>query len=148
MKRREFICLGLAVGLLAPRMALANQAIQVMKTSSCGCCIGWVKHLESHGFSVRSRDVPMATLMQEKAAAGLRPELTSCHTARIGRYVVEGHVPAREVKRLLIERPDAIGLAVPDMPLGSPGMEAAESEPYDVLLVRRDGSTTVFASYR
>jgi hypothetical protein len=148
MKRREFVGLALAACLLAPHIVLASQAIQVMKTSSCGCCIGWIKHLESNGFSVRSRDVPMATLMQEKAAAGLRPELTSCHTARIGSYVVEGHVPAREVKRLLKERPDAIGLAVPDMPLGSPGMEAAEKEPYDVLLVHRDGSTTIFASYR
>jgi len=148
MKRRDFVCLGLAAGLLAPRDAPARETVQVVKTSSCGCCIGWIRHLEQHGFSVRSRDVPLAVLMQEKTAAGLRPEITSCHTAKAGGYVIEGHVPAREVQRVLKERPDAIGLAVPDMPLGSPGMEADESEPYDVLLVRRDGSTVVFASYR
>lgn len=148
MKRRDFVCLGLAAGLLAPSDAPARDTVQVMKTSGCGCCIGWIRHLESHDFLVQSRDVSMAVLMQEKAAAGLRPEISSCHTAKIGGYVIEGHVPAREVHRLLKERPDAIGLAVPDMPLGSPGMEADESEPYDVLLVRRDGSTAVFASYR
>jgi hypothetical protein len=85
----------------------------------------------------------------EKREVGLKPEQSSCHTGQIAGYVVEGHVPAREIRRLLSERPDAVGLTVPDMPLGSPGMESGDDrDPYDVLLVRRDGTTEVFASYR
>ena len=90
----------------------------------------------------------MGELMQEKLAAGLRPGLTSCHTGKVGGYVVEGHVPAREVQRLLAEHPDAIGLTVPNMPVGSPGMEyGGTTDPFDVLLVRRDGTTEVYAEY-
>lgn len=131
-------------------MALAAQTIEVLSTSGCGCCIGWVRHMDENGFQTELKNLPMADLMQVKIAAGLKPGQTSCHTGRIGGYVVEGHVPAREVQRLLAERPDAIGLAVPDMPYGSPGMGEAgpDADPYDVLLVKRDGTTEVFASYR
>ncbi|WP_437344281.1 DUF411 domain-containing protein [Mesorhizobium marinum] len=102
------------------------------------------------GFTVAEIDLSAAALDAAKAEAGLKPGQTSCHTARIDGYVVEGHVPAREVRRLLAERPDAIGLTVPDMPYGSPGMgeAGADADPYDVLLVRRDGTTEVYASYR
>jgi len=88
--------------------------------------------------------------MQKKLGAGLKPALTSCHTGIVEGYVIEGHVPAREIDRLLAERPDAIGLTVPNMPYGSPGMgePGPDADPYDVLLVRRDGSTELFASYR
>jgi hypothetical protein len=89
----------------------------------------------------------MGELMQRKLAAGLKPGLTSCRTGFVGGYVVEGHVPAREVRRLLAERPEAVGLAVPDMPLGSPGMEADKTEPYDVLLVHWNGSPQIYARY-
>lgn len=148
MHRRHF--LAFAAAALAPFFPAfaAAETVQVFKTSGCGCCIGWMKHLERHGFRVTSKDLPAGALMQKKLAAGLKPEQASCHTAEVAGYVVEGHVPAREVQRLLRERPDAIGLSVPDMPVGSPGMEDGDAkEPFDVLLIRRGGRTEVFASY-
>lgn len=135
--------------LLLPSIAEAIEPMTVFKSASCGCCIGWIKHLEANGFQVTGKDLPNAALVQKKLAAGLRPELSSCHTGQIAGYTIEGHVPAREVRKLLAERPDALGLAVPEMPLGSPGMEVdGEKEPYDVLLIKKDGSTEVFARYR
>ena len=129
--------------------AQAGESIEVLKTSGCGCCVSWVKHLEGQGFKVKTRNLDMGSLMQVKLKAGLKVGLTSCHTGRIEGYVVEGHVPAREIRRLLSERPAAIGLTVPNMPLGSPGMDfGSEKEPYEVLLVNKDGSTRVFASYQ
>lgn len=134
--------------LLLAGAAQAGESMKVLKTSGCGCCVAWIRYLEKEGFEVSAENVAMGELMQEKVKAGLRPGQTSCHTGRIEGYVIEGHVPVREIRRLLDERPDAVGLTVPDMPLGSPGMEyGGRTEPYDVLLVRRDGSTQVFASY-
>lgn len=130
---------------VTPGLALAEDLL-VNKTSGCGCCIGWIKHMEAEGFNVKAQNVPIGALMQEKLAAGLRVGLTSCHTAWISGYVIEGHVPAREVRRLLAERPDALGLTVPDMPVGSPGMPG-QPESYDVLLLQRGGETAVFAHY-
>lgn len=152
MTRRTFLCLTAAVTVLAalriPAAQAAAEHVRVYKTASCGCCTGWIRHLERHGFRVSAQDLPQAALMQKKLKSGLNPEQSSCHTAEIAGYVVEGHVPARELKRLLSERPDAIGLAVPDMPLGSPGMEAGDDrDAYDVLLIRRDGRADVFAHY-
>ena len=132
---------------LSPTHA-AGEKVLVLKTLGCGCCLGWIEHLEEAGFVVEARDLPMGALMKEKLDAGLKPGLTACHTGKVDGYVIEGHVPAREVKRLLVERPDAIGLTVPNMPVGSPGMEyGGEAEPYEVLLVRRDGTTEVYATY-
>ena len=127
----------------------ASQHLDVKSTSGCGCCLAWVKHLEENDYTADIENLPMTGLMQQEIKAGLKPGLTSCHTATIDGYVIEGHVPAREIDRLREERPDAIGLTVPDMPYGSPGMGDAgpDADPYDVLLVRRDGSTEVFASY-
>jgi hypothetical protein len=138
-----------ALGLIAAGAAQAATAIEVLKTASCGCCHAWVAYMAENGFAVAARDLPMATLMQEKSKAGLKPGQTSCHTAFVEGYVIEGHVPVREVRRLLAERPDAVGLTVPDMPYGSPGMgePGPDADPYDVLLVRRDGTTEVFARY-
>ena len=135
---------------LLPGVASAAQTIEVLSTSGCGCWISWARHMEENGFETEIRNLPMADLMQVKTEAGLKPGLTSCHTGKIDGYVIEGHVPARDVQRLLAERPDAIGLTVPDMPYGSPGMGEAgpDADPYDVLLVKRDGTTEVFASYR
>lgn len=130
---------------LAPGLARAEE-LSVHKTSGCGCCIGWIRHMEANGFSVKAENVPMGALIQEKLAAGLKVGQTSCHTGRIGGYFVEVHVPAREVRRLLAERPAALGLTVPDMPVGSPGMPG-KAETYDVLLLRRSGETEVFAKY-
>ena len=131
----------------SPLVHAAGEAVEVLKTSGCGCCIGWMKHLEEAGYVVTSRDMAMGDLMKVKLDAGLTPDLTSCHTGLVDGYVIEGHVPAREVARLLQERPEAIGLTVPNMPIGSPGMEGDDAESYQVLLVRRDGATEVFASY-
>jgi hypothetical protein len=135
---------------LISQAAWAAGSIEVLKSASCGCCVAWGNHMREAGFTVAERDLPLADLNAAKVEAGLKPGQTSCHTGKIDGYVIEGHVPAREVQRLLDERPDAVGLTVPDMPYGSPGMgEAGEdADPYDVLLVKRDGTTEIYASYR
>lgn len=133
---------------LISQAAWAAGSMEVLKSATCGCCVSWGKHMREAGFTVTEIDLPLADLNAAKLKAGLKPGQTSCHTARINGYVIEGHVPAREVTRLLVERPEAIALTVPDMPYGSPGMgDEAEADPYDVLLVRRDGTTEVYASY-
>ncbi len=118
-------------------------AVVVYKTPTCGCCSKWVDHLRDAGFEVETHD--LNSLSATKNSYGVQPALSSCHTALVGGYVVEGHVPAEHVKRLLKERPAVVGLTVPGMPLGSPGMESANPESYDVLTFDRDGKTTVFA---
>jgi hypothetical protein len=128
-----------------PAFGSTATAIEVYKSPSCGCCGDWVKHLQANGFAVTVHDVGNASA---RARLGIPARLGSCHTAQIGGYAIEGHVPAREIKRLLAERPAARGLAVPGMPIGSPGMEQGDRrDAYDVLLVRADGGTTVFAAY-
>lgn len=117
------------------------------RSPSCGCCELWVEHMRAAGFRV---DVEVTNDMERvKRQAGVPPGGGSCHTAHVGDYFVEGHVPAADIKRLLAEMPDARGLTVPGMPKGSPGMEQGGiREPYDVLLVGNDGSTSIFASHR
>jgi hypothetical protein len=120
--------------------------ITVWKTPSCGCCHEWVAHLRKSGFEVVTHDVEDTAPMRQKF--GLPAKFSSCHTARLGSYVVEGHVPAQELRRLLREKPSALGLAVPGMPAGSPGMEMGPTrDAYDVLLVLADGSSRVYQSY-
>ena len=120
-------------------------AITVHKTPWCGCCAAWVDHMRDAGFSVRVTE--MEDLAALKARYGVTAELASCHTALIGGYVVEGHVPAADVARLLKERPEATGLAVPGMPVGSPGMEmGSEQDPYEVVLFG-SGTRETFARY-
>lgn len=123
----------------------ALPAIEVYKTPSCGCCHLWVEHLRANGFTVNAHDVDDTTGYRQKF--GVPQALGSCHTGMVGGYALEGHVPAREIKRLLAERPQIKGLAVPAMVLGSPGMEGPRSDPYDVLAFRADGSTTVYRHY-
>ncbi len=131
-----------------PSIASEEHSVYVAKTSGCGCCVAWIEHLESNGLPVRSENMAMGRLMQFKVQSGINAELASCHTARIGRYTIEGHVPVRDIRRLRTEQPDAVGLTVPGMPLGSPGMDqGSERETYDVLLIRSDGSTVVYATY-
>jgi hypothetical protein len=142
-KRKTFLAGALA---LLSTNVMAAETVDVFSTSGCGCCIGWIKHLEEAAFDVSNENLAMADLYAKKTGAGLKPGQTSCHTGFVGGYVVEGHVPAAEVKRLLAEKPDAIGLTVPDMPAGSPGMGTSD-EPYEVLLVARDGTSTVFSRY-
>jgi hypothetical protein len=144
----RIIVASLAAAITVHASGLAAQTLDVWKTASCGCCSAWIAHIEQNGFSAKARDVAAGQLARLKAEAGLPPELQSCHTARIDGYVIEGHVPAADIRRLLSERPDAVGLTVPGMPVGAPGMEAGdEKEPYEVLLVRRDGSTEVFSRH-
>jgi hypothetical protein len=128
--------------------AIAQTQLQVVSGEGCGCCGEWVKHLEASGYAANVTYVSQDALMTHKNKSGLKPEQTSCHTGSIGGYVIEGHVPAKEIARLLREKPDALGLTVPGMPYGSPGMgPASEAEPYQVLLIKKDGSTAVYASY-
>lgn len=151
-RRKFFFCsLVLAAGLLAVSgEARSGEPVKVdvAKTSGCGCCVAWIDHLEEHGFSVSSRNLAMGRLMQFKVANGITPKHASCHTAKIGGYTIEGHVPATDIRRLLKDQPDAVGLAVPEMPIGSPGMEVGkERDAFDVLLLFKDGSSEVYASY-
>jgi hypothetical protein len=147
VKRRTLLA-GLALGAAALRVArAADQApvVKVWRTPTCGCCGAWVRHLEASGFRVEV--TIQDDLSAIKAKHGVPPGLESCHTAVVGGYVVEGHVPADDVKRLLRERPPVAGLVVPGMPAGSPGMEAPVSEPYATLALAADGTTTVFARH-
>jgi hypothetical protein len=152
--RRQFVrqlagLAGLAVGVASmPVVAQGKTRVEVWKDPNCGCCGEWVRHMEAHGFQVRVYDEGNTAA---RGRLGIPARLGSCHTAVVGGYVVEGHVPAADIHRLLRERPAAIGLAVPGMPVGSPGMDGAvyggRKDAYDVLLVTRDGSTRVFRSY-
>ena len=136
----------LLVGLvLLAGAAHAVETIEVWKSPDCGCCANWIDHLRAAGFSVRARNVP--DVDAARAANGVPRSLGSCHTARVGGYAIEGHVPAAEIKRLLKERPAGAGLAVPGMPLGAPGMEGGRAQPYEVLLFRSDGSARSFARH-
>jgi hypothetical protein len=119
--------------------------ITVYKSAACGCCNKWIDHLEANGFSVEAHNVQ--NLDQIKRQYGVSPQLGACHTARVGDYVIEGHVPARDIKRLLAEQPAVTGLAVPGMPAGSPGMEGPRKDNYNVYTFDKDGSTDVFARY-
>ena len=135
--------------LTQPLQALAagsTDQVNVWKTPSCGCCHEWVAHLRKSGFEVVTHDVEDTAPIRQKF--GLHAKFGSCHTARLGRYVVEGHVPAQELRRLLRERPRALGLAVPGMPTGSPGMEMGDTrDAYDVLLVLANGNSRIYQSY-
>jgi hypothetical protein len=140
-----------SAGLVAARAQQANASMQVMvyKTSTCGCCSMWVEHLKANGFQVVVEDVAPAKLRAISAEAGVTPDLSSCHTAKVGGYTVEGHVPAANIKKLLLERPAVAGITVPGMPTGSPGMEAGgRKDPYDVIAFTKAGQRSVFASHR
>lgn len=119
--------------------------ITVYKTPTCGCCTKWARHLEAHGFRVRAQDV--ADLGAVKRRLGVPPEAEACHTAVVQGYVVEGHVPAADVARLLAENPPVRGLAVPGMPKGSPGMESRDREPYAVRVLDDTGLGGVFSRH-
>lgn len=156
MTRRTFLFTALAAlvlaatpGLERPVSAQTMSSVEMWRSPGCSCCGKWAAHMERAGYEVTINDSASAILDAIKRKTGIGGELAACHTAKVGGYVVEGHVPAQDVKRLLAEKPEAIGLAVPGMPVGSPGMEvpSGETEAYDVLLVKKDGSTEVFASH-
>ncbi len=142
----------LAAALLLPvtqAWAVNRSRMDVWKDPSCGCCKDWVTHLEQSGFEVHVNETGNGAA---RTRLGIPARLGSCHTASIQGYAIEGHVPAKEIMRMLREKPKALGLAVPGMPVGSPGMDGAiyngRKDPYDVLLVLKDGSTTVYQTYR
>ena len=129
-------------------LAQTRPQIEVWKDPNCGCCKDWVTHLQTNGFDVKVNDTGNAAA---RARLRIPEKMGSCHTAKVGDYALEGHVPASEIQRLLKEKPEAIGLAVPGMPVGTPGMDAAiyrgRVDAYDVLLILEDGSPRVYKSY-
>ncbi|MDP2742970.1 MAG: DUF411 domain-containing protein [Hydrogenophaga sp.] len=153
MQRRTLLTAALSLPLLGTA-ALAQAStttlpvLQVWKDPNCGCCGDWVTYLEADGFQVQVFDSGNTAVRKR---LGLPDKFASCHTGLIGGYVIEGHVNAREIRRLLKEKPQAIGLSVPGMPVGSPGMDGAiygdRRDPYDVVLVLKDGSSRVYQSY-
>ena len=135
------------VPVLRPAWAAAP-SVTVARDPECGCCGAWVEILQDAGFDVTVQMMDPAALQDHKAASGIPPELASCHTAHVEGYAIEGHVPVADIRRLLSERPDAIGLSVPGMPFGSPGMgDESQREAYAVMLIRRDGTAGVFTNY-
>ncbi|ART52193.1 Twin-arginine translocation pathway signal [Acidovorax carolinensis] len=153
LSRRHLLLAALPLAgaaLIAPRLvrAATGTAIEVWKDPSCGCCHDWIAHMEANGFSFTIHDTGNNAV---RTRLGLPQKLGSCHTALVGGYLIEGHVPASDVSALLQQKPKALGLTVPGMPVGSPGMDGAvygnRRDPYDVLLVARDGGTRIFKSY-
>lgn len=130
-------------------MTQGMPAIHVLKDPNCGCCSAWTDILRKDGFTVTTESSFGTLLIRHKFEKGIPQNMTSCHTGEIEGYIVEGHVPVADIRKLLDERPDAVGLAVPGMPYGSPGMGPEDArEAYDVFLIRRDGSTEVFSRYK
>jgi hypothetical protein len=149
MDRRDWIVKAAALGVALATgraTAAAPPELVVYKSPTCGCCTDWVQHLRGHGFVVKV--VEVADLGPVRRRFRVPDGLAACHTAVIGGYVVEGHVPAAAVKRLLAERPGVIGISVPGMPLGSPGMEGPRSEAFSTLAFDERGAAKVFESYR
>ena len=132
----------------APAAAAPLTEVQVWKEPTCGCCKDWIAHMEANGFKVF---VNVGGTNATRARLGIPQNLASCHTALVGGYAIEGHVPAREIRRLLKEKPAAIGLSAPGMPIGSPGMDTpaynGKKNPYNVMLVARNGSASVYQKY-
>jgi|SRR5471032_838013 len=122
--------------------------VVVYKSPTCGCCKAWVEHLQANGFQVDAHDVDDARLQAIETEAGVTNDIASCHTAKIGGYVVEGHVPAADIQRMLKTRPPITGISAPGMPMGSPGMEqGSRKDPYNVMAFTKDGRRTVFAKH-
>ena len=148
--RRTYLLTGTAFGLMqgVPVNAQIRPSIHVVKDAGCPCCNAWIGHVRDAGFPVTFDERSIEALELYKREMGVPEDLASCHTATVEVYVLEGHVPAADISRLLIERPEAAGLAVPGMPYGSPGMgPEAKREAYDVILIGKDGSASTFTSY-
>lgn len=151
-RRRQLVLGGLAMatlsGIASAQPGPQPPMVTVWKDPNCGCCKVWVEHLRANGLAVQVRDTGN---IGARRRLGVPANLASCHTAEVAGYVVEGHVPAREIQRLLKEKPDALGLAVPSMPIGSPGMDGPEyggrKDAYQVLLMTKDGGTRVYQRY-
>ena len=143
------LALGTALSAVSLPLPAAERRMKVYKSPTCGCCVDWIEHLEENGFVVEYFDEGNS---DARRRLGMPVKYGSCHTGEIDGYAIEGHVPAREIHRLLDEKPQAVGLSVPAMPRGSPGMDGPAYgnivDPYDVLLIDRDGNATVYQSYR
>ena len=141
------------LSLVTTSFTITNQAnandglveITVYKTPTCGCCGKWVDHLKNNGFKVNA--INQSDLSALKQELGITPKLQACHTAKVGDYFVEGHVPASDIKKLLATKPNIKGIAVPGMPMGSPGMEGSRIDKYDVLAIHKDQEITLFSRY-
>ena len=149
MKKKYLLLLPVLVALVAcvwliSRNSSAGPLVTVYKSPTCGCCVKWMDHLEANGFRVKGVDV--RDMAPTKIRYGVPGNLHSCHTAVVGDYYVEGHVPAEDILRMLEAGEPIAGLAVPGMPVGSPGMEGPRPESYDVIAVDKDGSRRIFAS--
>ena len=125
--------------------ATIAEEIMVYKSPSCGCCKKWVKHLKNQGFDVKTKD--MKDVKPIKNKYGVQQKFQSCHTAKVGKYFIEGHVPAKDIKKLLKDKPDIKGLAVPGMPMGSPGMEGHRKDKYNVIAVDKNNTSFIYSSY-
>lgn len=149
INRRLLIASAALFGVSSAACAQSSRgvALAIYKTPACGCCDAWVAHMREAGFLTTVHVVPDTGPI--RASRGMPDALASCHTGLAGGYLIEGHVPAADVRRLLAQKPEAVGLAVPGMPMGSPGMETARTDrdPYDTLLVLRSGASRVFARH-
>ena len=149
--RRQLLILASGYLVAAPLAALAEGIypdIHVVKNPQCGCCNAWIEILKDKGFNVTTEDRSGSSLTEFKIQSGVPNDMMSCHTAKIDGYFIEGHVDASDIKRLITDRPDALGIAVPAMPYGSPGMgPEAEREAYDVYIIGADGTAAVFQHY-
>jgi hypothetical protein len=130
---------------VSPIVSPKTPTITVYKDPGCGCCKNWIEHLIKHGYRVDAKDTPGMT--EVKRTLGVPDRLSACHTAVVNGYLIEGHVPAADIARLLKDKPKVAGLAVPGMPMGSPGMEGPRAQHYQVLSFDKAGKTKVFASY-
>lgn len=142
MKAKAWVAAGLIVAAFA---AQAADKVEVFKSPYCGCCGQWVEYMKRNGFEVKVTDVDNVDAARKRL--GMPQKYGACHTATVGGYVVEGHVPAEDVRRLLAQKPKAVGIAVPSMPPGSPGMPSDKPVSYDTLLVRHDGGSDVFSRH-
>ncbi|MDU8943386.1 DUF411 domain-containing protein [Ovoidimarina sediminis] len=151
LPNRRHVLSGLALagaGLACPALAQSRPLVQVVKDPNCGCCSAWIEIMADAGFDMEVRNASFDALQRFKAASGIAPDMASCHTAAVDGYIIEGHVPPADIRRLLAEQPEAIGLSVPGMPYGSPGMGPEDQrEAYSVFLIGKDGRTEVFAHY-
>lgn len=143
--RKILVKIAALLVIASPLVTAAAPSMTVYKTPTCGCCGKWVEHMKANGFQVIVHDVPSTAAFRRKQ--GIPDRLQSCHTAVVNGYTIEGHVPAADVKRLLSEKPKAVGIVVPGMPMGSPGMEGARSDSYSVILLGENGSETVYQRY-
>ena len=150
MNRRKLILGTISSTFLLSFKSYSNESIpiHVFKDPNCGCCNKWIEILNKQGFIVTPEDMFSTDLVQFKVKNNIPLNMVSCHTAKIEGYIIEGHVPPQDIKTLIIKQIDAIGLAVPEMPYGSPGMGPEEKrEAYDVFLIKKNGKTTIFNSY-